>query len=153
MTKDISMASTIQRFFTNLYQDIQSFIASTLMFWRLKRQQSANTSDLPSARMTLIPSALLDSKGEPLTWTCHVCGERRPDARIGVLTRERTSDLGVRFRENVRHCNDRRKCAEGAKEVFFVMRGHEEDDFAVLDSPRDPDNDYEDALIEGKLDG
>lgn len=144
-----SMFSTIKRFFTDLRQDVHGALTSTVMFWRLGRQKSANTADLPSARMTLMPSPQLDVGGRPLTWTCHVCGEERPDARIGVLSREGTTDLGVRLRENVRYCNDRRKCAEGAKEVFFVMRDSGEDEFAILDTPRDPDNDYEDALIEG----
>lgn len=139
------LLTTIRAFFICLYEDVRQVIVSEHEFWRLKHQKSANTADLPSARMTLSPVF-----GEPLTWTCHVCGVERPDAFIGVLTRERMSDLGVRFRENVRHCNDRRECAEGAKEVFFVMRGSHEDDFTILDTPRDPDNDYEDFIVHKK---
>lgn len=143
MTKETSMIILIiQRFFADLYQDVRATILSTWMFWHLKRQRSANTSDLPSARMTLMPS------NPSLTWTCHVCGEERPDPCIGVLSRDRPTDLGVRVRENVRHCNDRRECAEGAKDIFFVPeRAGAQDDFDILDTPRDPDNDYEEAVI------
>jgi hypothetical protein len=55
-----------------------------------------------------------------LTWTCHVCGDERPDEKIHVYVRERVTTLGVRFRENVRYCADRRECIDGAPTVFFV---------------------------------
>lgn len=125
-----------------LFEDIHNAIRCAFMFRRMRSQKAANTADLPSARMTISPSWAL------LTWTCHVCGLERPDAKIGVLTRERMSDLGVRFRENIRHCNDKRECAEGAKDVFFVPRRSADSNVEILDNPaHDPDADYEEALI------
>lgn len=64
-----------------------------------------------------------------LTWTCHVCGEERPDRLISVFTRERMWPGGVRFRENVRYCNDRMTCQDGASEVYFVDRDMGDQDF------------------------
>ena len=49
-----------------------------------------------------------------VTWTCHVCGAVRPDAKISVLTKQRMMGR-VPFEENVRYCNDRAECIEGAK--------------------------------------
>ena len=53
------------------------------------------------------------------TWTCHICGEERPDDKISVLTKP----LVIRGRycgaQNIRYCNDRRACIEGAKEFGF----------------------------------
>lgn len=56
---------------------------------------------------------------ESLFWTCHVCGDLRPDAAISVLTTRRRLH-GVEFEENVRYCNDRPACAEGAKAKRFM---------------------------------
>lgn len=65
-----------------------------------------------------------DIKGESvesqLTWKCHVCGEVRPDERISVLSTERVSENGVHYTENVRYCNDRPACVEGATSVSFT---------------------------------
>ena len=53
-----------------------------------------------------------------LTWTCHVCGEDRPDAMISVFSR--TVMIGkIEAQENVRYCNDRPACVEGA--VFVAL--------------------------------
>ena len=49
-----------------------------------------------------------------ITWTCHVCKEERPDDKISVHSRK-TMRGGVEFQENVRYCNDRPECAEGAQ--------------------------------------
>lgn len=51
---------------------------------------------------------------EDLTWTCHVCGDRRPDDRISVASR--TLDVGgVEVQVNLRYCNDRPACVEGVE--------------------------------------
>lgn len=51
-------------------------------------------------------------------WSCHVCGEERPDERISV--RSRQLDLGgIIGQENVRYCNDRLDCVEGSKTFSF----------------------------------
>ena len=54
-----------------------------------------------------------------LTWTCHVCHDERPDARISVLSTIRSIG-GVPVTMNVRHCNDRPACIAGAKDVDFL---------------------------------
>lgn len=55
----------------------------------------------------------------PLTWTCHVCGENRPDAEISVFKSTRMVKT-VEVHQNVRYCNDRASCTIGAKDVDFV---------------------------------
>jgi len=55
-----------------------------------------------------------------LTWTCHICGEERPDNKISVFT----SPLimrGIRMGEqNVRYCNDNPDCIEKSKTFSFI---------------------------------
>jgi hypothetical protein len=59
-----------------------------------------------------------------LRWTCHVCGDERPDALIGVFTRRlRSRSIGVELSENVRHCTDRPECVAGARETRFLSAG------------------------------
>ena len=67
-----------------------------------------------------------------MTWTCHVCHEERPDAQISVLKRRWTRDGGfatggIEGDMNVRYCNDRPACVEGAKQVKF-LKGVEYDE-------------------------
>lgn len=52
-------------------------------------------------------------------WTCHVCGATRPDARISVFSTERSIG-GVPVVTNVRYCNDRPACLDGAMGVDFL---------------------------------
>lgn len=52
----------------------------------------------------------------PGGWTCHFCGSYRPDAAIGVVSRERLLGRGVPMTENRRYCRDRVVCVEQAKE-------------------------------------
>ena len=54
-----------------------------------------------------------------LTWTCHVCREERPDAKISVLVVPFEMN-GVRGQQNVRYCNDRPECLEGAAKVDWI---------------------------------
>lgn len=54
-----------------------------------------------------------------LTWTCHVCGEERPDDKISVHSKW-ASVAGIEVKQNVRYCNDRPECAEGAKNVDWL---------------------------------
>lgn len=56
-----------------------------------------------------------------LTWTCHICGDTRPDEKISVLSKPLIVG-GVRMfggYQNIRHCNDRQKCIDGAKDFSF----------------------------------
>lgn len=58
---------------------------------------------------------------QPLTWTCHVCGDERPDDKISVLTKP----LVINGQEvpggqqNIRYCNDRPECIEKVKDFNF----------------------------------
>ena len=55
-----------------------------------------------------------------LTWTCHVCGNERPDHRISVYKIDRSwaykLPIGTVI-ANVRYCNDRADCLDGAPEA------------------------------------
>lgn len=51
---------------------------------------------------------------ENMTWTCHVCKDERPDRFISVFKRD-TIRNGVPVGENIRFCNDRPACIEGAQ--------------------------------------
>lgn len=57
-----------------------------------------------------------------LTWVCHVCGDLRPDDKISVYTTDVSEKHGLppgTMQQNVRYCNDRKECIEGAKRVEF----------------------------------
>ncbi|KKN38028.1 hypothetical protein LCGC14_0757400 [marine sediment metagenome] len=56
-------------------------------------------------------------------WACHICGDKRPDTMISVYTsikRIGESPHTIPFTQNVRYCNDRPSCIEGAKTKSFV---------------------------------
>ena len=56
-------------------------------------------------------------------WRCHVCGDLRPDALIGVRTTDRSAAWGMppgTVKENVRFCLDRPACAKGAETFTFL---------------------------------
>lgn len=55
------------------------------------------------------------------TWTCHICGEKRPDSKISVQKNVRTmpgTDFEVE--ENVRYCNDKAECTSAAPQFTFL---------------------------------
>lgn len=56
-----------------------------------------------------------------LTWTCHICGEERPDDKISVLSKPLVinGQVAPGGQQNIRYCNDRPACIEGAKEFSF----------------------------------
>lgn len=56
--------------------------------------------------------------GDP-TWTCHACGDERPDAAISVWSTWRTIG-GVDVQTNVRYCNDRPGCVEAAPGIDLM---------------------------------
>ncbi len=58
------------------------------------------------------------------TWSCHVCREERPDRFISVLTKAKIV-AGALFQENVRYCNDRPECREGAEDFSFIKEEHD----------------------------
>jgi len=54
-----------------------------------------------------------------ITWTCHVCGDERPDDKISVFSTIRLiGDVPVTH--NVRYCNDRPACITGSTKVDFM---------------------------------
>ena len=57
---------------------------------------------------------------ENLSWTCHICKEKRPDASISV----RSTPLIINGMEcgsqNVRYCNDKQSCIEESKTFSFI---------------------------------
>jgi hypothetical protein len=57
-----------------------------------------------------------------LTWSCHACGEERPDDKIAVYTRVRSIENagGATFSENIRYCVDRPDCAAKAQQISFI---------------------------------
>jgi hypothetical protein len=62
-----------------------------------------------------------------LTWTCHICGEERPDEKISVRTADLSGEHNFppgTMKQNVRYCNDRPACIEGAK-TFRFFTGHD----------------------------
>lgn len=65
-----------------------------------------------------------------LAWTCHVCGDERPDELIAVYSstwRARDGGLaGVEVKQNVRYCADRPACLEGARSISFLATGQAE---------------------------
>jgi len=60
------------------------------------------------------------------TWTCHICGEERPDDKISVHSRTKVLEGGVEMQENVRYCNDRNECIFGATTLSFTPNMKEE---------------------------
>jgi hypothetical protein len=59
-------------------------------------------------------------------WSCHFCGDTRPDAKISVATVERKTNTGIEIAHNRRYCIDRKACRKAASE--WMLRG---DPFAV----------------------
>ena len=57
-----------------------------------------------------------------LTWTCHICKRERLDDKISVLTKPLVIDGKAIGWQNIRYCNDRPKCIEGARE-FSLLKG------------------------------
>jgi len=53
-----------------------------------------------------------------LTWKCHICGETRPDDKISVLSKTDKAS-GPIIGMNIRYCNDRQSCIDGAKDFSF----------------------------------
>lgn len=56
---------------------------------------------------------------QPFTWTCHVCGDERPDEKVAVAKHKHTYPTGVEIEENVRYCSDRAEC-----ERIANLNGH-----------------------------
>ena len=59
---------------------------------------------------------------DSMTWTCHVCGDERPDRFISVFKAKHMVGA-VEVQTNIRYCNDRPECAGGAPEVADKLWG------------------------------
>lgn len=57
---------------------------------------------------------------ERLTWTCHICGDERPDAKIKVAKHRIIYHDGIEVDNNVRHCADRPACISRARLSTFA---------------------------------
>lgn len=55
-----------------------------------------------------------------LTWSCHICGRERPDAKISVLTKPLIIKGQIVGEQNIRYCNDNPDCIDKAKSFSFV---------------------------------
>lgn len=55
-----------------------------------------------------------------LTWKCHICNEERPDDKISVLSKPLLVNGLPCGEQNIRYCNDRPACLEGAKSFSFI---------------------------------
>lgn len=64
-----------------------------------------------------------DNTVSKLTWKCHICGEERPDDKISVLSKPLVINGEARGQQNIRYCNDRPACVEGAKTFSFFKEG------------------------------
>ena len=58
-----------------------------------------------------------------VTWTCHICGEERPDSKVSVcstdLSEEHKLPKGTMV-QNVRYCNDRKNCCTQVRNFRFI---------------------------------
>lgn len=51
-------------------------------------------------------------------WNCEVCGERRPDEKISVVTHDYSEQHDLPYgtvKRNVKHCNDNFSCKLSAE--------------------------------------
>lgn len=55
-----------------------------------------------------------------LTWTCHICGDTKPDDKISVFSKPLIIDgVDTGGQQNIRYCNDNQQCIDGAKDFSF----------------------------------
>jgi hypothetical protein len=67
----------------------------------------------PDTRATL-ENVIAEAIEQGVTWTCHVCGDARPDRMIRVFKQEYGEDAGAKLTICVRYCADRPDCGEAA---------------------------------------
>ena len=56
-----------------------------------------------------------------LTWKCHICGKKRPDQFIAVLTKPVVINGKIinSAKQNIRYCVDNKSCLEKAETFSF----------------------------------
>lgn len=65
-----------------------------------------------------------------ITWTCHICGEERPNDKISVLSTDLSAEYGFppgTVQQNVRHCNDDVRCCDRARAKRFFKNPEAEE--------------------------
>lgn len=64
---------------------------------------------------------------EILTWECHICGETRPDEKISVMSKPLIINGKALFggTQNIRYCNDKQSCIDGAPAFSHFKGGGE----------------------------
>lgn len=60
-------------------------------------------------------------------WTCHICGEERPNNNISVLIKPYDLDHKFVAQQHIRYCNDRPECIKGAQTFSFLKEEAEND--------------------------
>jgi hypothetical protein len=63
--------------------------------------------------------------GRDTQWTCHICGENKPDHLISVFSKDTSTDHGLppgTMKENVRYCNDNPACVKAAPNFSFTKK-------------------------------
>jgi hypothetical protein len=63
----------------------------------------------------------------PISWTCHICGQERPDDKILVYTTDLSAEFGLQYgtlRQNVRYCEDNPACILGAQTKRLINAKH-----------------------------
>lgn len=55
-----------------------------------------------------------------LTWKCHICKKERPDHLISVHKKPLVIKETACGSQNIRYCNDKPACFEGAKTFSFM---------------------------------
>lgn len=56
---------------------------------------------------------------DQLTWRCDICHEVRPDDKISVVSKPIIIGDRVCGEQNIKYCNDRPTCIDGAKRFHF----------------------------------
>lgn len=56
---------------------------------------------------------------DAITWTCHICGNERPDAQISVETKPLIINGQAVGQQNIRYCNDNAECVAAAADYDF----------------------------------
>lgn len=55
-----------------------------------------------------------------MEWSCHICKETRPDAMISVISKPLVMAGKVCGEQNIRFCNDKIECRQGAVDFDFM---------------------------------
>ncbi len=71
-------------------------------------------------------TGFFNTLGLPITWTCHICKQERPDEFISVVVHDNSTDYDLpegAWQSNVRYCNDNEDCAKKAADPDYPHHG------------------------------